>query len=236
MRISRSRSRPGVFIFRRRRTGWGLGRTARQAQVHGLREVIERDAIAVWRAGGGPGGRAGVALDLGTIRDPVLAGLIRRFRALGAEVAAWSVGTGLPVVQALIVPGDGGLAGIEPEMGAACHPDPEQALLRAVMEAAQSRVTRISGARDDYEPESYAAEARAERLSRARGWLHLARAGRGADVGSMAGGVEGALEHALEGLARRGCPAAVWVDLAQADVPIACGRVVAPGLSGPFAP
>ena len=55
----------------------------------------------------------------------------------------WEVG--LPVVTADLVAPD--LPSIW--RGAGCHPDPAVALSRALTEAAQSRLTYISGARDD---------------------------------------------------------------------------------------
>ena len=43
-------------------------------------------------------------------------------------------------------------------MGSGCHADRDVALLRAITEAAQSRLTRISGAREDFGDEAYPAD------------------------------------------------------------------------------
>ena len=72
----------------------------------------------------------------------------------GADVAT-------PVAFAVIAPP----AGTDPtrwrhfdlQSGSGCHPDPARAAIRAVTEAAQSRVTAISGARDDFDPGDYRA-------------------------------------------------------------------------------
>ncbi|MGO8078030.1 YcaO-like family protein, partial [Rhizobium leguminosarum] len=39
--------------------------------------------------------------------------------------------------------------------GFGCHPDPVRAALRAITEAAQSRLTSIAGSRDDFSPRIY---------------------------------------------------------------------------------
>ncbi|MGO8389042.1 YcaO-like family protein, partial [Rhizobium johnstonii] len=39
--------------------------------------------------------------------------------------------------------------------GCGCHPDPVRAALRAITEAAQSRLTAIAGSRDDFSPRIY---------------------------------------------------------------------------------
>ena len=61
--------------------------------------------------------------------------------------------------------------GVEPELGSGCHADRDVALARALSEAAQARLTRISGARDDFAPETFGDEAKAERLDMAAAWL-----------------------------------------------------------------
>ena len=43
------------------------------------------------------------------------------------------------------------------QSGSGCHPHPARAAIRAVTEAAQSRLTAISGARDDFDPGDYRA-------------------------------------------------------------------------------
>ena len=74
-------------------------------------------------------------------------GVLVRIREAGMKVALWDVTweAGVPVVVA-------DLAGPDfPHVwrGSGCHPDPAVALSRALTEAIQSRLTYISGARDD---------------------------------------------------------------------------------------
>ncbi len=68
---------------------------------------------------------------------------------------------GLPAVFATISPRpDGREAGwrhFDIASGRGCHPSAARAAIRAITEAAQSRLTIIAGARDDFDPELYAA-------------------------------------------------------------------------------
>lgn len=230
----------GSFVFQATTNGLAAGNEPLEATVHALCEAAERDAIAVWRAAGGPGGCDARVLDPDGVTDPACAGLLRRFAAAGVAAAIWDVtgDAGLPTYLCLLVPPDGGLAGIEPELGSGCHLHPGVALARALTEAAQARITRISGARDDFAPDSYEPAVRAARLGDAQSWLGLARRGRSCAFRRDRAGptLRHDLDTVLDGLRRIGCEEAVWVDLSKPALGIAAGRVVVPGLEGPFQP
>ena len=228
---------PGLFTATT--NGMGAGQDTTRSRSHALWELLERDAIARWRQAGGPAARDASPLDLDTVDDPACRTVLDRLRALAIRTAVWRVPSrvGAAAFQALLLPPDGGLAGIEPEMGGSFHPDPALALLGALTEAAQSRVTRIAGARDDYDPASYAPAARAERMAQAVAWFALSVRRPAVPMPRPAGMPDRRrwLAEHLEALARDGCGEAVWIDLTHPALPIACGRMVVPGLSGPFA-
>ncbi len=83
---------------------------------------------------------------------------------------------GSPSFMCLAVPRDEGLGGIEPEIGAGCHADPAIALARALLRGGAGATARVSGARDDFAPESYGPAARATRRREALAWLEAAPA------------------------------------------------------------
>lgn len=227
---------PLSYRFRATTNGLASGNTAEEAALHALYEVVERDAASLWRLRGAGCGR----VDADSVDHPDCRGLLRRLHGAGVQATLWDLasGTGLPAYLCLLVPPDGGLAGIEPEIGSGCHADAGTALTRAITEAAQARVTRIAGARDDYLPESYGAAARQERREQAEGWLAAARRGPSVPFRAASGRVPAPtiqehLDEALDGLRRRGCDEAVWVDLSQPGLPFSGGRIVVPGLAGP---
>ena len=223
----------GSGCFQATTNGLASGNTWHEAVLHALCEVIERDATARWRAGGGP--RAGGRLDLATVDDPLCASLIRRIDAAGLGLAVWDVTSevAVPTFECVIV--DRG-EGADPESGAGCHPAPEVALARALTEAAQARLTWIAGVRDDLAPAFFRARARRQRAAVAREWLVprgplAAFGGRGGcETFSSAGDVA----EVMARLERAGFPEAVVVDLSRAEIGIAVVRVVVPGLLGPL--
>ncbi len=231
--------------FQATTNGLAAGNVAVEAQLHALYEVIERDAIARWRAAGGPGAAAARPLALETVANAELAALLGQIAAAEIAVAAWDVTSdiGVPAFVALLAPRGGGPLGAEAELGSGAHLDAEVALSRALTEAAQTRLARIAGARDDFEPESYGEEARRRRRVEALDWLDLGRrrpvGWRAAGAGfALAPGADLAadLETVLGALAGAGLDQAVWVDLTRPEVGLPVGRMIVPGLEGPWLP
>lgn len=138
--------------FRPTSNGLASGNCPEEALLHALAELIERHALALARDE--PARK--VPLDLDTLPDGYARELVEGMRRAGARLAAWDVTweARVPVVYAELSVDD------LPRRwhGAGCHPSAEVALARALTEAAQSRLTFISGARDDLpEPEPPAA-------------------------------------------------------------------------------
>jgi ribosomal protein S12 methylthiotransferase accessory factor len=131
-------------LFNATSTGLAGGNTVTEASVHALCEVIERDAAASLH--GLPPTRWH-AVDLASIDDDTCRGLVDRFVAAGMRLRVYAdTGrVGVPFVEVRV------RAETAPTAfaGTGCHPDPTMALARALTEAAQSRLTFISGSRDD---------------------------------------------------------------------------------------
>lgn len=134
--------------------GLAAGASRDGAAVHALCELVERDAVALFMAKG-PEGRDACRLDLAGL-PAAAAGLVARFEAAGLATGLWNVtaDTGVPAILAWAVDRDPQGASA---FGAAADPDPARAMARALCEAAQHRLTLVSGARDDLAAEDYAA-------------------------------------------------------------------------------
>ncbi len=124
--------------------GLASGNTLQEATVHALCEIIERDvrSFQALRDTGVP-----VALD--TVDGPA-GDLVDGIRTAGLElhVRAADNGLGVPYFMALIHDPESP----SPQLlnaGHGCHPIRSVAFVRAVTEAAQSRLTIIHGGRDD---------------------------------------------------------------------------------------
>jgi ribosomal protein S12 methylthiotransferase accessory factor len=132
----------------RNSNGLASGTTRDEAVLHGLCEVIERDAEASWRTGDDSR-----RVDLATVTDERCLTLIALIRQAGLEPAVWDVTSDVevPCFGCVIMPGPGafGAEGGGVHDGFSCHPSAEFALAGALLEAIQKRLTYISGSRDD---------------------------------------------------------------------------------------
>ncbi len=142
--------------------GLASGATLAEALCHGLAELIERHGVALLAAAPASA-RAARRLDLESVADPTAKRLVDRVVSAGCRLAVWDAGSEIAVPCFVAAIADAIDAEMPPGYGAGAHASAGVALVRAIAEAAQSRLTRISGARDDLEGPDFgpAATARA---------------------------------------------------------------------------
>lgn len=231
---------PTDRVFLTSSNGLGAGNTLEEATLHALCEVIERDATCLHQAFSQRVGYEPALIDRATIDDPVCLWLMDRIEAAEIDLHIWVQYSdlGVPSFGCSISdrPGSRILgAPIGTFQGYGCHPDPGVALSRAITEAVQSRLTYISGARDDLFRDDYASIQTARNR---RGWLAWLERGTMAtdfrDVGGwVSDDVAVDLGHILNLLVRHGFSQAVVVDLSIAGIGIPVVKVVVPGLVEP---
>jgi ribosomal protein S12 methylthiotransferase accessory factor len=141
----------GVTVnFQMGSNGLASGNHFLEALVAALCELVERDAATchqlAWELLGMPPPR--VRLD--TIEAPAVQELLERYEAAQVQVLLFDVtnDVGIPAYQALLY--DKMARGVGVSGGQGAHLDPEIAMLRALTEAAQSRVVGIAGSRDEH--------------------------------------------------------------------------------------
>ncbi len=224
----------GTGVFLMSSSGLASGNHPVEAVCHALAELIERDATTLWRALRSVD-RLATRLDLDTGDDADCRDALARYAAAGVSVAAWDTTSdvGVAAFQAAIVDGEPRLdRAIGPMGGMGCHPSRAIALLRALTEAAQSRLTYVSGARDDVvsrwlPPDAYLAAHRR---------FHEERAAPGPQrsYGQVPtrehDRFEDDLGFMLERLRAVGCGEAVVVNLTRPEIGVPVVRVVVPGL------
>jgi YcaO-like protein with predicted kinase domain len=136
-------------VLARSSNGLASGNHLLEAIVHGVCEVIERDAMARWFADEQASPKAS-QLDLATVDDPGCREVLARLAGADIGVAAWDMTSdiGIPAYACTVFDRPGlHVAGTHSGFG--CHLDPAVSLLRAITEAVQSRLTLIAGSRDD---------------------------------------------------------------------------------------
>lgn len=145
----------GPMTFDVSSNGLASGNVLVEAILHGLCEVIERDAEAAWRRAGGDR-----RLILDTVVDPTCTALIDQITRTGARVFVWDMTSdiGLCAIGCAIVedPREPAWRTLGCYQGFGAHLSPQIAISRALTEAAQTRLTYIAGGRDDFFPADYA--------------------------------------------------------------------------------
>lgn len=137
--------------------GLASGNTPDEALFHALCELVERDATTLW-VFRSDAAVARSAFDPTAFADPDLDALLARIARAGFRLTLFDQTTdlGLPVVLALLSPADGPATRyFDLAAGCSCHPIAARAAIRATIEAAQTRVSNIAGARDDVDPAEY---------------------------------------------------------------------------------
>jgi ribosomal protein S12 methylthiotransferase accessory factor len=225
-------------VFPSNSNGLASGNTFDEAVVHALCESIERDAVTLWELAC-ERDQAASAIDLSSVTDENCRALLRRYDDARVDVCAFDVTSdiGVPTYKVLIrersVEGDGEQFSA---MGSGCHLWPEIALSRALTEAAQSRLTAISGAREDLERTDYGANDR-KRVETERAFAAAAREPRAFAAArhrtpDRDQTLEGDIAWIRSSLAGAGLEQIVVVDLTSSQFEIPVVRAVVPLLEG----
>jgi ribosomal protein S12 methylthiotransferase accessory factor len=224
----------GSGCFPANTNGLASGNHILEAIAHGICEVIERDAITLWRLETPSlGGRV---LDLESVDDLACRSLLEQFERAGIGVWVWNVTSDVGVACFFCLLMGNGDDETEPEFGSGCHPARHVALLRALTEAAQARTTYIAGSRDDFAPEIYSASARAARTRACREMMKKeTRMQAFQEAPSFeADTLSQDITWTLERLQTVGVDQVVAVDLTLDRFQIPVVRVVIPGLEGVY--
>jgi ribosomal protein S12 methylthiotransferase accessory factor len=215
--------------------GLASGNHMLEAINHALFEVIERDSHAEWLDRPREA-RLRTKIDPSSIADIECRTILERFDAARVDVAIWdatSEAFGIPVYLAQVVDRDvtEGWRRVGVVQGRGCHLSPGVALSRALCEAAQSRLTIISGSRDDNPLATYEAIVNESLIS---AWIaeYFAPSAilpfERADSATQS--FEGDLQEILTALRRKGVKEAAIVDLSQPDIGIPVVKAVVLGL------
>ena len=204
--------------------GLASGNDRTEATLHGLLELVERDAVA---------GIAGVAvedrtgLDLDSVADPVNRSLLDRFARAGlwCEVVVAPAPAGIHCFVAYLWHRD------MPQLfgGSGAHRSATIALSRALTEAAQSRLSCISGGRDDITADRYLPPVSTGRTPPGRAATAVPFP---AAPDPVADGhdLDAALQATVETVEALTGQPVLFVDLTPRGLPLAVTQVFSPGL------
>ncbi len=138
--------------------GLGTGSNLHEAAIHGICELIERDAMALWSLRS-DSAVADHELAASALGSPAIDAVEKKIAAAGLRLRLFDITSNIrvPAFLAIIVPdlAPADLAYFDVASGSGAHPVAPRAALRAITEAAQTRLTTITGSRDDVDPEDY---------------------------------------------------------------------------------
>jgi YcaO-like protein with predicted kinase domain len=222
IRLDAVRLSPWVMaLFRPTSSGMASGNTAAEATLHGLLEAIERDSLTGY--GRTPRARR-TLVDPASAADAGTRAVVGALTAAGFRIWVYDAtgDLGIPCYHALIWAPDMPLyAG-----GFGCHLDAGIAVGRALLEAAQSRLVAVSGARDDVDVEVYRSLDRARQPPPDDDRPRVPVRPSVATPDSVAA----AVRICAERIAGRTGVEPFVVDLTHAELGIAVSKVIAPGL------
>ncbi|RDJ07635.1 hypothetical protein B5K05_18805 [Rhizobium phaseoli] len=221
--------------------GLASGNNLEEAIFHGVLERIERDAHVLWQVGAEADRYAGCVDPCG-FQDRALNELVGKIEASGLALRLFDITSdiAIPCFTAMLGPrecvldprhrhGGRDIRLVEVTGGTGAHPSPVRAAIRAITEAAQSRLTYISGARDDISPATFT-RSLPPLLRRAfeavPGSPHPAPEHRPGDLAQM-------LQHVLEALRTKGIDSVIAVRLSEDTLPFSVVKVVIPALENP---
>ena len=213
--------------------GLASGNELIEAISHAICEVVERDATTLWKLRKEE--KQNDRLDLDSVDAPICQEILGKLERAGLSVAVWDITSDIRIATfaCSIVPrDDNALWHRAVASGFGCHPAREIALIRALTEAAQTRLTLISGLRDDFRRETYEELLDPEVIGAAR-HRHLASTAvrRFDDVPTQDGATfEEDVAWELKCIRKARGRQVVVVDLTKPEFALPVVRVIVPGL------
>ncbi|MGQ9759887.1 MAG: YcaO-related McrA-glycine thioamidation protein [Candidatus Methanomethylicaceae archaeon] len=215
-------------LFRTNTNGLAAGNVMEEAVLHGLLEVIERDALSLFEFGVTRG------RELQTDSCELAGSLLRRFREKSIQVYIKEITSdiGIPTIAVAIddeATKDPALL----SLGVGAHLIPEIALVRALTETAQSRLTTIHGTREDTYKANFARRIGYERMKKLnKRWFE--RSSERAEISKLESFESEDflqdIKHIIDRLKCAGLSEVIAVDLTRGEIGIPAVRIIVPGL------
>lgn len=219
-------------------TGSGLaaGNHLLEAVSHGITELVERDAVTMWKYRSVKD-RSARRVDPETVDDHSCRTLLEAYERAGVLVGIWDLSTDirLPAFRVTIVDAETDhVRRLPAAAGFGCHVSRGVALSRALTEAAQSRLTLIAGSRDDAPPSLYLEHRDSESVARQIAILRDEPVQRSFDDAPDAthDTLDEDVAYELDVLRERGLDDVIMVDLTRPEARVPIVRMLIPGLEG----
>lgn len=227
---------PASGSFQLSTNGLASGNTLAEASVHALCELIERDAMTLWSLMP-EAQKAQQKVNLTTVTDPIIQNLITKIEQADVMLTVWNITSdlGVPTFIASIINKNESLhRPLYPMSGSGTHLDKQVALMRAITEAVQTRLTLISGSRDDASRKEYQIRQDSQQQQRVRAKLTATPPYVDfADIPTFElASSEEDLQLLQAKFSDKNLPMPMMIDLTKPEFDIPVVRAIAPGLEG----
>lgn len=216
-------------LFRTNTSGLASGNKIEEAIFHGLAEVIERDAWALVEAAR----RSAPLIDTDGIEDRLARSLLDRFARAEVDVYLRDITSDIGIPTCAAAADDVRMR--DPTLlttGMGTHTSAKVAVLRALTEVAQSRLTQIHGAREDTTLADIRKQIGYERTKRLnRHWFEKGEQKSFSEIPSFeSDDFLQDIKHMQKRLEDAGMQRVIVVDLTREEIGIPVVRVIVPGL------
>lgn len=222
-------NKEATAIFKGNTNGLASGNIIEEAVLHGIFEVIERDAWSIFELTH----KNGKEIDINTIENPIVLDLLNKFKSESINIKLIDITNDIGVPTVTASSDDNILK--DPALlclGVGTHLDPNIAIIRALTEVAQSRATQIHGTREDTTRANFMRKAGYERMKRInRQYFEEEEDKKSIDDMNHLGttSIKKDIEQCKKHLQNAGFNKILYTDLTREEIGVSASRAIIPG-------
>lgn len=216
-------------LFKGNTNGLASGNVIEEAVLHGIFEVIERDAWSIFELTH----KHEKEIDINSIDNPIILELLHKFNSQSINIKLMDITSDIKVPTVTASSDDEILK--DPALlclGVGTHLDPNIAIIRALTEVAQSRATQIHGTREDTTRANFMRKAGYERMKKIN-HKYFQEENNKINIKDMnhlgTESIKDDIEECKKNLLKAGLNKILYADLTRPEINISASRVIIPG-------
>ena len=217
-----------MAMFKGNTNGLASGNVIEEAVLHGIFEVVERDAWSIFELTK----RNKKQIDLDTIENETVSELVEKFTSQGIKIKLMDITADLKIPTIVASADDTVLKDAALlTLGVGTHLNPEIAAIRALSEVAQSRATQIHGTREDTVRADFMRKAGYENMKRTNKDYFVEEDEKInlSDIeNKITGSIKRDIEVSIEEVQKAGLDKVISYDLTREEIGVNVARVIIP--------
>ncbi len=217
-----------MAMFKGNTNGLASGNVIEEAVLHGIFEVVERDAWSIFELTK----RNKKQIDLDTIENETVSELVEKFTSQGIKIKLMDITADLKIPTIVASADDTILKDAALlTLGVGTHLNPEIAAIRALSEVAQSRATQIHGTREDTVRADFMRKAGYENMKRTNKDYFVEEDEKInlSDIeNKITGSIKRDIEVSIEEVQKAGLDKVIYYDLTREEIGVNVARVIIP--------